>query len=276
MRVALETPRIAGLFAPMRAELLRVLHGLSDKEWDLPTACTGWSVRDVALHILGDDMGLLSGLRDTDSPPGRFDEFDDLVAFINARNAVWVEATRRLSRRLLLSLLAATGQQWAEFALSADPDAPAGPIGWTGNAQDSMGLHLARELTEYWMHHQHICEAVGIASLKKAPFLGAVLGTFIRCLPRTYNTTPAPLDTLVKVVITGEGGGEWHLVREVERWRLYADTDLIPACVVTLDTDTAWRLFTKGIGQEQLQARIRIEGDVRLGQVMWGAVAILA
>mgnify|MGYP001473010431 CR=1 FL=1 len=71
MRVALETPRIAGLFAPMRAELLRVLHGLSDEEWDLPTACTGWSVRDVALHILGDDMGLLSGLRDSDSPPGR-------------------------------------------------------------------------------------------------------------------------------------------------------------------------------------------------------------
>ncbi len=205
-----------------------------------------------------------------------FDEFDDLVAFINARNAVWVEATRRLSRRLLLSLLAATGQQWAEFALSADPDAPAGPIGWTGNAQDSMGLHLARELTEYWMHHQHICEAVSITSLKNDPFLGAILSTFIHCLPRTYTATTAPVDTLVKVVITGEGGGEWHLVREVERWRLYAATDLLPACVITLDTDTAWRLFTKGISQEQLRERTVITGDVRLGQVMWGAVAILA
>ncbi|MBE2270190.1 MAG: maleylpyruvate isomerase N-terminal domain-containing protein [Anaerolinea sp.] len=276
MRVPLPTPHVADLFAPMRAELLRVLSSLDDEQWTLPTACSEWSVRDVALHILGDDMGLLSNLRDHDSPPGKFDAFDDLVAYINARNAVWVEATRRLSRHLLLAQLTFTGAQWVEYATSVDPETPAGPIGWTGNAQDSMGLHLARELTEYWMHHQHICEAVVVTSLKDARYLHAVLGTFIHCLPRTYAHVEAPPDTLVKVVITGEGGGEWHLVREVERWRLYADTDLPPTSTVTLDTDTAWRLFTKGVDAKQLDARLQVEGDPALGQVMRQAVAILA
>ncbi len=276
MRVPLPTPRVADLFAPMRAELLRVLTYLSDEQWNAPTACAEWSVRDVTLHVLGDDMGLLSGLRDHDSPPGRFEDFNDLVTFINARNAVWVEATRRLSRTLLISLLSFTGAQWVEYAVGVDPETPAGPIGWTGNVQDSMGLHLARELTEYWMHHQHICEAVGITSLKDARYLHAIVSTFIHCLPRTYAQTEASQDTLVKVIITGEGGGEWHLVREAERWRLYANTDLIPISTITLDTDSAWRLFTKGISPMQLDANLKIEGDQQVGQVMRQAVAIIA
>jgi uncharacterized protein (TIGR03083 family) len=260
----------------MRAELLHVLTHLRDDEWNFPTACVGWSVRDVALHVLGDDMGLLSGLRDQDSPPGRFEDFSDLVTFINARNGVWVEATRRLSRTLLVSLLSFTGAQWVDYAIHVDPEAPAGPIGWTGNVQDSMGLHLARELTEYWMHHQHICEAVNIISLKDAHYFHAVLSTFVHCLPHTYRRTEAPQNTLVKITMTGIGGGEWHLVREPERWRLYANTDLTPTSTVTFDTDTAWRLFTKGIDPVQLDLRLKIDGDQLLGQVICDAVAIIA
>lgn len=276
MRLLLPTPRVAHLFAPMRAELLRVLHGLDDAQWNLPTACADWSVRDVALHLLGDDVGLLSNLRDGDGQYGAMTDFTDLVVYINARNATWVEATRRISRALLISLLAITGEAWAAYAQSVDPDAPGGPIGWTGNAWDPMGLHLARELTEYWMHHQHICEAVGVVSLKDETTLHAVLSAFVHCLPRTYGETAAPVDTLVKVVITEVGGGEWHLIREADRWRLYAESDLRPSATVRLSSDTAWRLFTKGLDPAQFPARIAVEGDQALGQVIWGALAILA
>ena len=202
--------------------------------------------------------------------------FADLVCFLNARNGVWVEANRRLSRTVLLSLLNFLGAQWAEYVASVDPAAPAGPIGWTGNDHDPMGLHLARELTEYWMHHQHICEAVGVISLQDARFLHAVLSTFIHCLPRTYAATVAPEATLVKVVITGTGGGAWHLVRESERWRLYAEIDLTPASIVTLDADMAWRLFTKGLDPVEIAARLQVDGDQRLGRVMETAIAIIA
>lgn len=260
----------------MRAELLRVLSGLDDAQWNLPTACADWSVRDVALHLIGDDVGLLSNLRDGDGQYGAMTEFTDLVAYINKRNAVWVEATRRVSRRLLLSVLAITGEMWAEYAQSVDPDAPGGPIGWTGNAHDPMELHLARELTEYWMHHQHICEAVGVTSLKDDTYLRAVLGTFVHCLPRTYGEVVAPVETLVKVVITGDGGGAWYLIREGDRWRMYADSDLHPAATVRLSSDSAWRLFTKGLTDADIRARIAIDGDEALGQVFCGAVAILA
>lgn len=276
MRTPLATPRVAHLFLPMRAELVRILRGLSAEQWNLPTVCPDWSVQDVALHLLGDDVGLLSGLRDADPQRRTFETFADLVNYVNGRNAVWVDASRRISRNLVLSLLEFTGAQWADYAASVDAVAPGGPIGWTGNAHDPMGLHIAREFTEYWMHHQHIAEAVGVVSLKDAVFLGTAISTFVHCLPRSYRDRSAPRDTLVKVVITGTGGGEWHLVREDERWRLYANTDLSPACTVSLSADTAWRLFTKGLTRDALPDRIQIEGSQELGQVIWNAVAILA
>jgi uncharacterized protein (TIGR03083 family) len=55
---------VAGLFAPERRELLTLLRGLSHEAWGRPTACEGWSVKDVTAHILRDDLGNLSGGRD--------------------------------------------------------------------------------------------------------------------------------------------------------------------------------------------------------------------
>jgi len=126
------------------------------------------------------------------------------------------------------------------------------------------------------MHHQHICEAVGKTSLKDAHFVHPVLSTFVHALPHAYRNTDAPDGAMVKLVVTGEGGGEWHLVRESDTWRLYADTDLSSASTVTTDVDTAWRLFTKGISQERARNVTEITGDFDLGQVMLSAVAILA
>lgn len=77
---------------------------------------------------------------------------DELVNYINAQNALWVSAARRLSRRLLIELLRYTGQ------------------------------HLARELTEYWTHHQHIWDAVGRNSLKEPRYMQPVLATFVHAL----------------------------------------------------------------------------------------------
>ncbi len=276
MRKPVEPTLVASLFPQMREELLAILAILSDEEWESPTVCEGWTVRDVALHLLGDDVGLLSGLRDHDGQRGRFDTWEELIAYINTQNALWVRASRRISRHLLISLLAFTGRQWCDFAASLDPYADSGPIGWTGNDSDPAWLHLARELTEQWMHHQHICEAVGKTSLKDAHFVHPVLSTFVHALPHAYRNIRASDGTMVKLVVTGEGGGEWHLVRERNKWCLYADANLSPMSTVIMDVDTAWRLFTKGISQERARNLTEITGDFDLGQVMLSAVAILA
>ena len=49
---------------PERAALLELLRSLGASEWDQPTECPAWTVKGIALHILGDDVSLLSRQRD--------------------------------------------------------------------------------------------------------------------------------------------------------------------------------------------------------------------
>lgn len=254
------------LIARVRTELLRVLESLSDEAWDMPTVCEGWSVRDVAVHILGDDVGILSNMRDGDGQYYEFESWEGLVAFIDAQNDRWVQAGRRISRRLLIDLLRFTGEQVFEVLAALDPDELAGPIGWAGDDPDPRWLHIAREYTEYWMHHQHICEAVGLTSLKGARYMDALLRTFVHALPHTYREVAAPRETIVEVNFTGEGGSRWHLIREAEGWHLAAYVPLRPQATITLSVDAAWRLFSRNRPIETLRPEVRMSGDLLLGE----------
>jgi uncharacterized protein (TIGR03083 family) len=100
---------------------MELLRGLDDGEWDRPTVCPGWSVKDIAAHVLGDHAGRLSMLRDghqTLAARGG----EEFTAFIDHQDE-WVTATRRLSPRLLLDQLAGAGDQVAAYWQTIDPHA---------------------------------------------------------------------------------------------------------------------------------------------------------
>ncbi|HEY6330443.1 MAG TPA: maleylpyruvate isomerase N-terminal domain-containing protein [Blastocatellia bacterium] len=48
---------VVDLFRPLLDELLKLLESLSGPQWLDPTVCRGWSVKDIALHLLGGDIG---------------------------------------------------------------------------------------------------------------------------------------------------------------------------------------------------------------------------
>lgn len=267
---------VTPLFPEMRAALLQVLRSLNDEQWSAPTACEGWSVKDVALHLLADDMGYLSRHRDNDGIQFSVDSWEDLLAKINHQNELWVEATRRISRNLLISLLEFTGNQLYEYLETVDLYQLSSPVSWAGNKAAPVWLHIARELTEYWMHHQHICEGAGIQSLKNRRFLHPVLSTFVHALPHTYRDVQAQPDTVVIFTVTGVAADSWQIIRETENWQLYKNSDLSAAARITMDADTAWHMFTKGIDRQILRAKAKIEGDIDLGKIALNTVAILA
>ena len=124
---------VADLFPEILDALLDLLAGLSDDEWAAPTVCPGWSVKDLAGHLLGDDVGMLSRRRDGyRRGNAAFASWNDLVAFINRQNAEWVETARRISPRLLCDMLRLTGEQVSTFFQSLDPYALGGPVDWAG------------------------------------------------------------------------------------------------------------------------------------------------
>ncbi len=272
----LQPLHVVHLFPEMRAELLRILRDLSDEAWQLPTACEGWSVKDVALHILADDIGYLSRHRDDDGITFVTDSFEVLVELINQQNDTWVRATRRMSKRLLLSFLQTTGDELHTYLQSINPLAGSHSVAWADTQDAPMWLQIARELTEYWMHHQHICEALHITSLKHRRFLHPVLSTFVHALPRTYQAVDAPDGTVVELYVTGEAEDSWFIQRDSGVWTLVDQLDTQPTSKVTLPDDTAWRLFTKGITSQEAEAHATITGDTALGKVLFNTVAIIA
>lgn len=276
MHQPLEVIDTRDLIFEMRTELLRVLRNLDSAAWDQPTTLPGWSVKDVALHLLGNDIGSLSRHRDKDGMTFEEDSFEALVARINQSNAEWITAARRMSKRMLLTLLKTTGDELQDYLSLIDLEEEAGKVDWAGDDDAPMVLQIAREYTEYWTHHQHICEAVGERSLKDRRFMHAVFDVFVHALPRTYAHLDTPDGTLVRLRITGEGGDDWDVLREDGQWRLYRLVEAEPDAMVSMRSDVAWRLFTKGIARQHAAEQTTITGDVTLGAALLDAVAILA
>jgi uncharacterized protein (TIGR03083 family) len=269
---------VTHLFAPERASLIELLSSLAAGRWQAPTVCPGWSVKDVALHLLGDDIDLLSRRRDGAAPadtPSQPARFQELVESLDRLNQTWVEATRRISPRLLCELLAVTGEATRRYLTSLDLFAVEESVSWIRPDPVPNWLDVARQYTERWTHHQQIRDAVGVPGLKEPAFMAPVLATFVQALPRAFTGVPASVGTTVEIVIAGEAGGSWVLTRTPDRWRLAAGTAGAPAARVVLDAETAWRLWTKGIRPAAARAAVSISGDPALGLPVLDAVAII-
>jgi uncharacterized protein (TIGR03083 family) len=261
--------------------LLALLADLSPAEWAAPTVCPGWSAQDVALHLLGDDVGRLSWGRDGFTNPAFAAGLDigslsGLIAAIDRQNAVWVEGTRRISPRLLIELLQLTGELTEEYFNSLDLDALGMPVDWAEPEPAPVWFDVAREYTERWVHQQHIRDAVERPGLKERQWFAPVLEAFVRGLSRTLRDTTVPEGTALRLIITGEAGGEWVALREPDAWRLGLAAGIATTATVTLDQETAWRLFTKGITKEEARQAATIVGDAALAARALATVSILA
>ncbi len=86
----------------------------------------------------------------------------------------------------------------------------------------------------------------------------------------------APAGSRVRFEIGGEAGGLWTLVRGSHGWTLFAGSEAGCEANVSLDPETAWKLFSKGLDQDSARRRIRIQGEGRLGQPVLASLAVMA
>ena len=272
------------LFPEERTALLDLLESLTDDQWAITDVYPGWDVKDIVQHLLADDLGRLSRSRD-EYDAGLFRMADpatfeaDLLDFINRQNELWVQATRRLSPRVLIDLLRTTGEQTQSYWQSLDLDAIGEPVSWAGHEPAPVWLDVAREFTERWVHQQHIRDAVDAPPLTEPRLFVPVLDTFVRALPHTYRAVIAPEGAHVRLTITGVEQCDplrYELVRHDSHWQLLTDVDSTPAATLTIDADTAWRLFTKSITREEAQTRCTLEGDAALAEKGLDTVSIIA
>jgi hypothetical protein len=179
-------------------------------------------------------------------------------------NADWVGAFERVSPQVLLGLLAWSGPQLIGHFRSLDPEAEAmWPVSWAGESVSQNWFDIAREYTERWHHQQQIRDAVGASSLRDGRI---VVSIFARSLPVAY----AGVEAADGVVVRFDFGSHWSLTRRNGSWVLAEGwPDAAPTTTVRVAEDLAWRVFTKG------RAEIEIEGDPRWAEPFGRARAVV-
>ncbi|MBX9601177.1 MAG: maleylpyruvate isomerase N-terminal domain-containing protein [Bryobacteraceae bacterium] len=254
------------LLLPLHRELLALLRSLRDPDWRRPTACPGWTVHDIAAHLLDGQLRRLSMGRDNwfgVQPAG------ELVDFLDRLNAEWVTAARRASPRVLISFLEVTGPELATHFAALDPDAPAlFAVSWAGEETSANWMDIGREYTEHWHHQQQIRDAVGAPPLVSRRWLRPVLELFLRAVP---HALPGASDGSIAIRISGDAGGDW-VVRRGGRWLLYEGADDTADARVELSDDTAWRLWTR----QPVRDRVRLSGNLALASAVANSLAVMA
>ena len=256
-----------------RAHLIELLSGLSPEQWSTATSCPGWTVKDIALHVLGEELGWLSRGRDGDTS-GLLDErvdFREFVHLLDEKNQRWVDGAHGLSSRVVIDLLRWSGDQFDRHLERIDLDEPSSVI-WSGPDPTPRWFDLARDFTERWVHQQQIRDAVGRPELDDA-HTAAVLRTFLWALPHHYRVVPAPEGSTVVIWITGPGGGAWALVRVgATTWDLSEGEPDRRDAEVALTSDAAWRVLTGGAVADEA---VELRGAIHLARPFLSARAII-
>ncbi|MBZ5702318.1 MAG: maleylpyruvate isomerase N-terminal domain-containing protein [Acidobacteriia bacterium] len=275
---------VAHLFPKIEARLVALLRSLSPEDWRRATICPGWTVKDIAAHLLDTSLRRLSMARDAffGETPENAGSYDGLVRFLDRLNADWVRAARRISPRVLTDWMEITSREVCAHFAALDPFAPAPfSVAWAGETESLNWFDVAREYTERWHHQQQIRLAVAqpgsstASDILTRELYYPVLDTFMRALPRTYAQVDAPDGTAVKVTVTGEAGGAWLLVRRAPAWQLTNTEPASLAAEAAIPPDLAWRLFTNSF-PAAARAAIETRGDARLTAPLFHAVAVMA
>lgn len=268
------------LFPELNRNLTSLLKEFDDSSWQMKTACPGWTVKDIAQHLLGDYIGVLSRKRDDYRDPRtqkpQFMGNIDRVAFINRLNTSWVQATSRISPRLLIELLEFTGDMLSEHFRNVDPMKIESGVSWISSEKLPNWMDIAREYTEHWLHQSHIREAVSAPLLTDRKLFHPFIQAYMLALPKTYAEVDARPGTKIQIEVTGEAGGKWLLSREGEEWCLTEQEDDKVNTRIEIDQDLLWKLFSKGIEKSIAKERIKINGDQSLGKEILNTVSLIA
>jgi len=267
------------LFPVLDKLLIELLHSLSEEEWDAQTVAKRWKVKDVAAHLLDGNLRGLSISRDRyfGEKPENINTYEDLVLFLNHLNLTWTNATRRLSPQVLTNLLETTGKEYSEHLTTLHPfDQAIFSVAWAGQEASRNWFHIAREYTEKFLHQQQIRDAVGKPGIMTKALFYPFLDTFMYAFPHTFKNVPAERGTVVSINVSTDIGGQWNILKTGDAWIFNKDENLHPNALVTIDPETAWKLFSKSWNTEQVMDKVEIKGNISLGKQALKMVAVMA
>lgn len=265
------------LYPVLSEKLIFFLKQLSPADWKKQTVARQWLLKDVAAHLLDGNYRRISLHRDGWMAPPEVDihSYEDLVGYLNGLNADWVKATRRLSPAVIIELLETTNELVLKEFLKLDPFAAAAyAVNWAGEANSANWFDIAREYTERWLHQQQMRDAVNDNGIMTRELYQPFLNIFMYAWPHTMKEVAAAEGTVLKTTVAGMG--EWFLRRERDGWQQSAVGGNVIAAETIIDSDIAWKLFSKSMRKGDVKGKVEVKGDEYLGGKVLDMISVMA
>ena len=261
----MDADRITDLLEETWGATIDVCRPLADEEWERPTDCPGWTVKDLVSHLVGTER-MIQGLPAADVDPGPAPHVKNAMGELNERE---VAARRGLAGPVVLTELEeivavrlATLREADEAYFTQDRMTPTGP----GTMLDLLSIRVL----DCWIHEQDIRRAVGQPGHLSGGPAEHTTDRLLRTIPIVVGKrAAAPEGSTTVLVITGPVTRTVPVVVEGGRAKVVPAGDAgEPMVTVTMDSET---FLVLAVGRQTAADRadgIAIEGDLALGQAV--------
>jgi uncharacterized protein (TIGR03083 family) len=263
---------VIGMLDEVWTSLAGACEGLTAADWELPTDCPGWTVRDQLSHVIGIERALMG----EEPPPVGGAEAPHVKNEFGARNEAWVVARRdRPGHEVLDELREVTGRRLE--ILRSMPGAAFDEVGWSPVGQVPYRVFMEVRVFDSWVHEQDVRRAVerpgGFGGAGEAVTLDRMASAMAYVVGR--KVAP-PEGTTVVWRIAGRSDREVAVVMEGGRGRSPASPPGEPSVLLDLDTDTFWRLACGRTTAMEVaeQGAVTASGDTELGRRILEAMAV--
>ncbi|MGW8377695.1 maleylpyruvate isomerase family mycothiol-dependent enzyme [Streptomyces sp. ODS28] len=247
---------------------------LAEGEWNRPTACTGWSVRDVVSHIIGIECELLGDPRPIHSLPR------DLYHVVDDRSRhmeVQVDVRRHHTGPEMTSELEYTVIRRSR-QLRNEKRGPQDAVPHVLPGKEKITLEQLLQLRAFdvWVHEQDIRRALGKPGNLDSAGAYVARDVLIAGLPKVVaKEAAAPANSAVVVDVSGPV----EFLRTVRvdgegRGSVDGSPSLGPAVTLSLDWETYVRLACGRVRVDAVADRVKIEGDAPLATAILNNFAV--
>jgi uncharacterized protein (TIGR03083 family) len=254
---------VVGVLAEEWSAVASLCSQLDGREWELPTECPGWTVRDVLSHLVGTERSLLG-----EPPPGPPVEGPAHVKNpVGAMNEAWVAERRgRQGAEVLDEFAEVTGCRLSEmrsWPTSRFDEVVPSPVGRVPYRE-----FMSVRVMDTWVHEQDI----RVATDRPGNRSGAPAALAMRRLSSAMGfvvakKAGAPEGSVVRIDFSGETPSRLDVAVRDGRGVILDDLDGDPTAVLAMDQETFRRLCC---------GRVSGDGAVSSGLVVAGGDEELA
>lgn len=233
---------------------------LSPAEWDLPTDCPGWTVKDNLSHIVGTEETILG----RPAPDHQVDEKPYLRNPIGVNNEISVDLRRPWPPEQVLENFREVAAERMKVLRSMSSDELGGDS-WTPIGPGTVRDLIAVRIMDCWVHEQDIRRATRRPGGLDGPVASHAFGRHARALPYVVGKkVGAPDGTTVafevegnpRVVVAVNGGRAAVVDDPAER----------PTVTLRMNLDTFNRLSCGRGDVDAVAKGVQVEGDEDLGR----------